>query len=47
MITTEEYMDDLKFLGEIAIKHGLVEEIDHIFDAYRQAEKELKKAPWN
>ncbi|MEN5275691.1 hypothetical protein ABE527_01950 [Brucella sp. TWI432] len=47
MITTEEYMDDLKFLGELAIKFGLDEEIDYIFDAYRQAEKDLKKAPWN
>ncbi|MBA8858903.1 hypothetical protein FHW19_000575 [Ochrobactrum anthropi] len=39
-------MNDLRFLGELAMKHGLDEEIDYIFDAYRRAEKELKKAPW-
>lgn len=46
MLTTEEYMNDLRFLGELAIQHGLNEEIEHIFEAYRKAEKELKKAPW-
>lgn len=39
-------MNDLRFLGELAMKYGLDEELDYIFDAYKQAEKELKKTPW-
>ncbi len=32
-------MNDLRFLGELAMKYGLDEELDYIFDAYKQAEK--------
>lgn len=40
-------MNDIKFLGELAIQHGLDDEIEYIFDAYKQAERDLKKTPWN
>ncbi|MBJ6134641.1 hypothetical protein JAU75_17505 [Ochrobactrum sp. Q0168] len=46
MITNEEYMDDLKYLGEIALKFGMDAEFDEIVSAYERAKKKAKITPW-
>ena len=46
MITTQDYMDDLRYLGELAEKFGMDEELEEIINAFEKARKELKRTPW-
>ena len=46
MITTEEYMDDLKFLGELTLELEMDAEFEEIVIAYEKAKKQIKRTPW-